>query len=450
MRITWYGHAAFLIETEGLRIILDPYRSPDSGGYEPIAEPADLVVVSHENDRYHSHLGQIVPPFETIRALELPPEGSVFRGIRFEAIHVFETPERLPEDEVTIVHFRSEGLHVVFLGDLGHPLSEGELAPLRGADVVLAAAGGPPTIDCRRSGRPARRHRPANRDPDALQDAQDQPEHRARSRSSWRRWETPRSNAKAPARSRSLEARCPGALRSSFLITLAEATSRFARSTGSPLRAPTRGAKVREGIEARIESTGHQPRRSDMPLKKCVAAAGVCAFVCSAALLGLRSLDAAQHEKAEAAGVTHAIAQMHPTSGSSVKGKIAFTKVADGIHVHAEISGLTPGEHGFHIHEYGVWSEDGMSSGGHFNPTMAQHAGIDSKKRHVGDLGNITANSNGHATLDVDDAHLSFHGASSILGRGVVVHEKADDLKSQPAGAAGARLAVGVVGVAKP
>ena len=57
MRITWYGHAAFLIETQGLRIILDPYRSPDSGGYLPIDEPADLVVVSHENDRYHSHLG---------------------------------------------------------------------------------------------------------------------------------------------------------------------------------------------------------------------------------------------------------------------------------------------------------------------------------------------------------------------------------------------------------
>jgi L-ascorbate metabolism protein UlaG (beta-lactamase superfamily) len=147
LRLTWYGHAAFLIETSGLRIILDPYRSPDSGGYEPIAESADLVVVSHENDRYHSHLGQIVPPFETIRALELPPEGSNFRGITFEAIHVFESPERLPEDEVTIVHFRSENLHVAFLGDLGHPLAEDELAPLRGADVVLAAAGAKPTID---------------------------------------------------------------------------------------------------------------------------------------------------------------------------------------------------------------------------------------------------------------------------------------------------------------
>ncbi|MFI5455123.1 MAG: MBL fold metallo-hydrolase [Isosphaerales bacterium] len=147
MRITWYGHAAFLIETQNLRIILDPYRSPDSGGYEPINEPADLVVVSHENDRYHSHLGQIIPPFETVRALELPAEGKVIRGIRFESVHVFETPERLPEDEVTLVHFHSEDLHLVFLGDLGHPLAEIELAPVRGAEIVLAAAGGPPTID---------------------------------------------------------------------------------------------------------------------------------------------------------------------------------------------------------------------------------------------------------------------------------------------------------------
>ncbi len=147
MRITWYGHAAFLIETQNVRIILDPYRSPDCGGYEPVAEPADLVVVSHENDRYHSHVGQIIPPFETIRALELPPQGTVFRNIPIQAVHVFETPERLAEDEVTIVHFRAEDLHVVFLGDLGHPLTEPELDPIRGADIVLAAAGGPPTID---------------------------------------------------------------------------------------------------------------------------------------------------------------------------------------------------------------------------------------------------------------------------------------------------------------
>jgi L-ascorbate metabolism protein UlaG (beta-lactamase superfamily) len=147
MQLTWYGHAAFLVETQGLRIILDPFRSPDSGGYEPIAEPADIVAVSHENDRYHSHLGQIVPPFEVVRGLELPEGGREVRGIRFEAVRVFETPERKPGDEVTILHFRSEGLHVVHLGDLGHPLTESELAPLRGAEVVMLSAGGPPTIN---------------------------------------------------------------------------------------------------------------------------------------------------------------------------------------------------------------------------------------------------------------------------------------------------------------
>ena len=147
MRITWYGHAAFLIETEGTRVILDPYRSPESGGYEPIAERADVVVVSHDNDVYHSHLGQVVPPFEVIRAMELPPGGTTFRSVAIDAVRVFETPEKKVGDEVAIVVLEAEGRKVVFLGDLGHALGEDELMPLRGADVVLAAAGGPPTID---------------------------------------------------------------------------------------------------------------------------------------------------------------------------------------------------------------------------------------------------------------------------------------------------------------
>ena len=147
MRITWYGHAAFLIETEGLRVVMDPFRSPDSGGHLPIDEAADIVVVSHENDRYHSHLGQVVPPFEVVRGLEIPTGGRVVKGLLFEAIRVFETPERLPEDEVTIVHFVSENIRLVHLGDLGHSLSEPELATIQGAEIVLMPAGGPPTID---------------------------------------------------------------------------------------------------------------------------------------------------------------------------------------------------------------------------------------------------------------------------------------------------------------
>jgi L-ascorbate metabolism protein UlaG (beta-lactamase superfamily) len=147
MKIHFYGHAAFLIQTGGLRIILDPFRSPDSGGYAPIDEPADLVCVSHENDRYHSHLGQIRPPFEVVEGLKLGADGRIFHGIDFQAIRVFESPERREDDEVTILHFRAEGLHIVFLGDLGHALEEHEVRPIQGADVVLIPAGGPPTID---------------------------------------------------------------------------------------------------------------------------------------------------------------------------------------------------------------------------------------------------------------------------------------------------------------
>ena len=146
MRITFFGHAAFLLEADGVRIVIDPYRSPDSGGYAPIHEPADIVVVSHENDRYHSHLGQILPPFEVVRGLDLPPEGAVVAGVHFEAIRVFETPERLPEDEVTIVQFTLGGVRVAFLGDLGHALRPDEAARIHGADVALVPAGGPPTI----------------------------------------------------------------------------------------------------------------------------------------------------------------------------------------------------------------------------------------------------------------------------------------------------------------
>jgi Cu-Zn family superoxide dismutase len=159
----------------------------------------------------------------------------------------------------------------------------------------------------------------------------------------------------------------------------------------------------------------------------------------------------AQHDEAKGDTIAKAVALLTPTKGSHVSGRVTFTQNGRSIHVHAEISGLSPGEHGFHIHEFGVWSEDGMAAGSHFNPTRQPHAGPDSRMRHVGDLGNVTANANGNATYDRDDGHMSFHGSHAIVGRSVIVHEKADDLRTQqPPGNAGGRLAVGVIGVAKP
>jgi superoxide dismutase, Cu-Zn family len=148
---------------------------------------------------------------------------------------------------------------------------------------------------------------------------------------------------------------------------------------------------------------------------------------------------------------TKAIAVLHPTKDSKVAGMVTFTKIGDEIKVIGDVTGLTPGKHGFHIHEFGDCSSpDGKSAGGHFNPANSPHAGHDVMQRHVGDLGNIEADNSGKAHLELTDKMMTMSGPNSIIGRGLIVHEKADDLKTQPTGDAGGRLACGVIGVAKP
>jgi Cu-Zn family superoxide dismutase len=134
-----------------------------------------------------------------------------------------------------------------------------------------------------------------------------------------------------------------------------------------------------------------------------------------------------------------------------VAGTVTFTGGSDGITVIADITGLKPGMHGFHIHEFGDCSStDGKSAGGHYNPMHHEHAGPDAANRHMGDLGNIEADASGKAHLQVTDKTLQLSGENSIVGHAVIVHEKADDLKTQPTGDAGGRLACGVIGVTKP
>ncbi|OGH59903.1 MAG: superoxide dismutase [Candidatus Lindowbacteria bacterium RIFCSPLOWO2_12_FULL_62_27] len=148
--------------------------------------------------------------------------------------------------------------------------------------------------------------------------------------------------------------------------------------------------------------------------------------------------------------VASAIAVLHPTETGAVKGWVKFAADAGGVKIHAELEGLTPGPHGFHIHQYGdCSSSDGSLAGGHFNPEGMPHGGPDTESRHVGDLGNIEAGEDGRAVYDRVDPRLSLSGAQTIIGRSVIVHAKVDDLTSQPAGAAGARLSCGVIGVAK-
>ena len=148
---------------------------------------------------------------------------------------------------------------------------------------------------------------------------------------------------------------------------------------------------------------------------------------------------------------TKAVAVLHATKGSNVEGIVTFTKSGDEMKIVADITGLTPGKHGFHIHEFGDCSSpDGKAAGGHFNPTNNPHAGHDVAQRHEGDMGNVEADSSGKAHLELTDSMMTMSGEKSIIGHGVIVHEKADDLKSQPTGDAGGRVACGVIGVAKP
>jgi Cu-Zn family superoxide dismutase len=153
----------------------------------------------------------------------------------------------------------------------------------------------------------------------------------------------------------------------------------------------------------------------------------------------------------QAAQITKAICVIHPLGESKVAGKVVFTQTRDGVEVNAEITGLTPGEHGFHVHEFGDCSMvDGTCAGAHFNPTGAPHGGPDDARRHAGDLGNVKADASGKATYKRVDKMLALNGANSIIGRSIIVHAAPDDLKTQPSGNAGARVGCGVIGIADP
>ena len=155
------------------------------------------------------------------------------------------------------------------------------------------------------------------------------------------------------------------------------------------------------------------------------------------------------------AGMMHAtagraVAVLRAAPAGTVEGTVWFEPAGGGVAVKARISGLTPGTHGFHVHEFGDCSAaDFTSAGGHFNPMTQPHGPPQAAMRHVGDLGNIEANADGVATLEWTDSQLAFEGHHGIVGRAVIVHAKADDLKTQPTGDAGGRLACGVIGIAK-
>lgn len=145
-----------------------------------------------------------------------------------------------------------------------------------------------------------------------------------------------------------------------------------------------------------------------------------------------------------------AICVLMPTADGNVHGLVTFEKVTGGIKVTAEVTGLPPGKHGFHIHEFGDCSAlDYKSAGSHLMAEGEMHAGPDNPNRHVGDMGNLMADSAGNAHLTLVDAKLSFTGPQGVIGKAIIVHEGEDDLTTQPTGNAGGRAACGTIGLAK-
>lgn len=143
-----------------------------------------------------------------------------------------------------------------------------------------------------------------------------------------------------------------------------------------------------------------------------------------------------------------AVAELNPTEGNQVSGKVSFTNQDGAVMIVGDLKGLEPGKHGFHVHETGDCSApDASSAGGHFNPAGTPHGAPDNPptQRHVGDLGNLEAGPDGMAHYERMDKVISLGGPDSIVGRAVIVHGGADDLTSQPSGNAGPRVACGVI-----
>ncbi len=140
-----------------------------------------------------------------------------------------------------------------------------------------------------------------------------------------------------------------------------------------------------------------------------------------------------------------ATAVLEPRSGSTVSGSARITPTPGGVAVLIEVkNATTPGQHGVHIHEKGDCADPAaMNAGAHFNPThAAHHGGSSTPVRHAGDLGNINVDASGRGLLVVTVSDLSME---NVVGRAVIVHEKVDDLQTDPAGNSGARVACGVI-----
>lgn len=134
-------------------------------------------------------------------------------------------------------------------------------------------------------------------------------------------------------------------------------------------------------------------------------------------------------------------------------GLASLTEGDEGVTIQVLVEGLTPGAHGWHLHEFGTCDsatdEPFSSAGGHWNPTDMEHGAPDAESHHVGDFGNFEATADGLADASITSSDFTLgEGPTSVFdedGTAIILHAGEDDLMTQPSGDSGARFACGVV-----
>ena len=134
--------------------------------------------------------------------------------------------------------------------------------------------------------------------------------------------------------------------------------------------------------------------------------------------------------------------------GYAVLGEATFADSPNGLHVSVRVSGVSPGQHGLHVHQFGNCGDQGKAAGGHFNPKGVPHGFLPQggfEQAHAGDFGNLEVGPDGNGALTLTLPGLSLaDGTYTVAGRAVVLHEKADDF-GQPTGNAGGRIGCGEI-----
>lgn len=189
---------------------------------------------------------------------------------------------------------------------------------------------------------------------------------------------------------------------------------------------------------------------------KTTAIISSIALICSFSAVSFAESHAGGHDHGahghEVPALTKLICQMQATAGNKVAGTVTFTQMDGGkVKIVAKISGLSAnGKHAIHIHEFGdISAADGTATGGHYNPEGHDHGLPGSEMHHAGDFGNLESDADGNASFELVVDNLTLNGAKNpVLGRGMIIHAGEDD-GGQPTGNAGARIAQGVIGVAK-